>query len=42
MGDYYWGLLIGAGIGYGLSIVTILVIWSLCVIAKQAEEDAEK
>lgn len=38
MSDYYMGLLIGAGIGYGLSIVTILSIWALCVIAKQEEK----
>ena len=34
MTDYYRGLIIGVLIGYGLSIATLLMIWALCVIAK--------
>ena len=39
MTEYYMGVLIGALIGYCLAILTLLVIWSLCVIAKQQEEE---
>lgn len=39
MNDYYWGLLIGAAAGYALAVVTLGVIWSLCVIAKRSEDD---
>jgi hypothetical protein len=35
---YYWGLLIGATIGYVFSLITMLIIWSLCVIAMESEE----
>lgn len=41
MTDYYCGLGIGALIGYCLAILTLLVIWSLCVIAKQEEERSD-
>ncbi len=37
MTDYYIGMVIGGLIGYGLSLCTMIAIWSLCVIAKQAE-----
>ena len=39
MTEYYMGVLIGALIGYCLAILTLLVIWSLCVITKQQEEE---
>jgi len=44
MTDYYWGIAIGGMMGYVLSLLTMLVIWALCVIAKQEEgkEDARK
>lgn len=38
MTDYYIGLLIGAAIGYCLSLFTMICIWSLCVIAKRVDE----
>lgn len=38
MTDYYIGMVIGGLIGYGLSLCTMIAIWSLCVIAKQADE----
>ena len=41
MTDYYCGLAIGALIGYCLALLTLLVIWSLCVIAKQEEERSD-
>jgi hypothetical protein len=34
MTEYYMGVLIGAGIGYCLALITLLMIWALCVIAK--------
>ena len=33
MTDYYWGLLIGAVIGYCGALFTMIVMWSLCVAA---------
>ena len=42
MTDYYCGLAIGALIGYCLALLTLLVIWSLCVIAKQEEERSDR
>lgn len=41
MTDYYIGLAVGALIGYGLSLVTMLMIWALCVIAKKEDEREE-
>ena len=37
MTDYYWGLLIGAGIGYCVALITLVMMWALCVIAKSEE-----
>jgi hypothetical protein len=34
MSEYYMGLIIGAGIGYCLALITLVMIWALCVIAK--------
>jgi hypothetical protein len=39
--DYYIGMAIGGLIGYGLSLCTMIAIWSLCVVAKQADEGRE-
>jgi hypothetical protein len=39
MTEYYMGLLIGAGIGYCLALITLLVVWALCVIAKREDEN---
>lgn len=41
MTDYYWGLLIGAGIGYCVALITLLMMWALCVIAKNERDDAD-
>lgn len=38
MTDYYWGMLFGGLIGYCLSLFTMITIWALCVVAKQADE----
>jgi len=38
MTDYYVGIIIGGLIGYGLSMATMLMVWSLCVVAKRADE----
>jgi hypothetical protein len=34
--------LIGAAVGYVLSLLTMLVIWSLCVISAQEDRRKEK
>jgi hypothetical protein len=34
--------LIGAAVGYVLSLLTMLVIWSLCVISTQEDRRKEK
>jgi hypothetical protein len=34
MTDYFWGILVGVMAGYCLSLLTLVMIWSLCVIAK--------
>ena len=39
MTDYYTGLLIGAAGGYCLSLITLLMMWALCVIAKENDND---
>ena len=41
MTDYYWGLLIGAGIGYCVALITLVMMWALCVIAKNEKDDAD-
>lgn len=37
MTDYTIGLIVGGLVGYGFSMLTMIVIWSLCVIAKKAD-----
>ena len=39
MTDYYTGLLIGAIGGYCLALITLLMMWALCVIAKENDND---
>lgn len=39
MSDYYWGLIVGCSIGYCFSLLTLLGIWSLCIIAKREDEE---
>ena len=39
MTEYYMGLLIGAGIGYCLALITLVMMWALCVIAKNEGEN---
>ena len=41
MTDYYWGLLIGAGIGYCVALITLVMMWALCVVAKNERDDAD-
>ena len=33
MTDYQWGLLVGAVVGYVVSLFTMVLVWSLCVAA---------
>ena len=42
MTDYYWGLLVGAGIGYCIALITLVMMWALCVIAKTEEGQANE
>ena len=42
MTDYYWGLLVGAGIGYCIALATLMMMWALCVIAKTEEGQANE
>ena len=37
MNEYYMGLLIGAAGGYCLALITLLMMWALCVIAKEQD-----
>ena len=37
MSDYYMGLMIGTTIGYIGSLLTMLFLWSLCIIAKKVD-----
>jgi hypothetical protein len=39
MTEYYMGLLIGAGIGYCLALITLVMMWALCAIAKREDEN---
>ena len=39
MTEYYMGLLIGAGIGYCLALITLLMMWALCIVAKEQDDD---
>ena len=42
MTDYYWGILVGAGIGYCIALITLVMMWALCVIAKTEEGQANE
>ena len=37
MTDYYIGIIVGGLIGYGLSLLTMLFVWSLCVVSARAD-----
>ena len=41
MTDYYIGLAVGVLIGYGLSLVTMIMLWALCVVAKEDKREQE-
>lgn len=41
MSEYYMGLLIGAGVGYCVALITLVMMWALCVIAKNERDDAD-
>ncbi len=38
MTDYYVGLVIGVVSGYIFSLITLVMMWSLCVISKKSDE----
>ena len=37
MTDYYTGIIVGGLFGYALSILTMLIMWSLCVVSARAD-----
>lgn len=41
MSEYYMGLLIGAAGGYCLALITLLMVWALCVIAKEQDNEGD-
>ena len=41
MTEYYMGLLIGAAGGYCLALITLLMVWALCVIAKEQDNEGD-
>jgi hypothetical protein len=38
MSDFGWGLILGVVGGYVLSLITLVVIWSLCVVSRRADD----
>ena len=34
MSDYYIGIFVGGLIGYSFALLTVIVLWGLCYIAK--------
>ena len=40
MTDYQWGLLVGAAVGYVVSLFTMMLAWALCV-ATHDEQDGQ-
>ena len=41
MTESYMGLLLGAAGGYCLALITLLMMWALCVVAKGQENERE-
>ena len=41
MTEYYMGLLIGAAGGYCLALITLVMMWALCVIAKEQDNEGD-
>lgn len=39
MTEYYMGLLVGAAGGYCLALITLLMMWALCIVAKENDND---
>ena len=37
MTDYYIGIIVGGLIGYGPALLTMLFVWSLCVVSAKAD-----
>ena len=37
MTDYYMGILVGGAMGYCIALVSLVAVWSLCMIAGQEE-----
>lgn len=41
MTEYYMGVLLGAAGGYCLALITLLMMWALCVVAKESDNERE-
>lgn len=41
MTEYYMGLLLGAAGGYCLALITLLMMWALCVVGKENDNERE-
>lgn len=41
MTEYYMGMLIGAVGGYCLALITLVMMWTLCVVAKEQDDERE-
>jgi hypothetical protein len=41
MTDYFWGILVGVMAGYCLSLLTLVMMWALCVIAKEQNNEGD-
>lgn len=39
MTDYQWGLLVGAAVGYMASLSTMVLVWALCVVARDERSE---
>lgn len=39
MADYQWGLLIGVAVGYVASLSTMVLVWALCVVARDERSE---
>lgn len=41
MTEYYMGLLVGAAGGYCLALITLVMMWALCIVAKENDNERE-
>ena len=41
MTDYFWGILVGVMAGYCLLLLTLVMVWALCIVAKENDNERE-